>query len=69
MVGRMSEIVTPYFSMFRKNASGSGCDIITTGDPIKTAKGSNITAPEMELLSLAAEQRDVRRHTKDMVEW
>jgi len=43
----MSEIVTLYFSMFRQNASGSNCGMITTGTPTISAKGINKTPPSV----------------------
>lgn len=49
----MSAIVARYFSMFRQNASGSNCGMITTGDPIMIANGSNMTAPGISPLSLS----------------
>lgn len=53
----MSAIVTRYFSMFRQNASGANCGMITTGDPIMIAKGSNMTAPGIGPLSLSLQKR------------
>ena len=43
----MSAIVTLYLSMFRQNASGSNCGMITTGDPSIITKGSNKTPPRI----------------------
>ena len=55
----MSAIVARYFSMFRQNASGSNCGMITTGDPIMIANGSNMTAPGISPLSLSLQKGKV----------
>jgi len=52
----MSAIETRYFSMFRQNASGSNCGMITTGHPIMIGKGSNMTAPGIGPLSISLQR-------------
>ena len=64
----MSAIVTLYFSMFRQNASGSNCGMITTGDPIMIVKGSSITPPGIGSLSLSLlKRKTTTRPTKYVV--
>ena len=54
----MRDIVTLYFSMFRQNASGSYCGMITTGDPTIIAKGSSSTTPVNGILNLSLQKRE-----------
>ena len=66
----MSETVTLYLSMFRQNASGSNCDMITTGDPTIRAKGSSITPPEIRTSQYVSLYQSGRsRPTEDIAEW
>ena len=65
----MSAIVTLYFSMFRQNASGSNCGMITTGVPTMIAKGISMTAPRTGPLSLSLQKDKAMKPTEDVVEW